>query len=268
MRIIIMGLFDAKYCAICGSKVGLLGTMKLDDGHLCKDCTAKLSPYFSRRHQNLASVQKHLAYREQNRINLQNFSETAVYGTTQKIHLDENHRTLVISRSSDLIKANADLISFDDVQSLNKEIREDRDELKQEGEDGKKVSYDPPRYEYEYSFLVKMKFANENINSSVSVDISDGDHPEIEFGEDYLKYNYLANELINTIAPGTIDEVIETPAAEPLQTAEPVKFYKMIRCTNCGWTSDGPDIPNFCPNCADPITLDDIAVIDVSSILE
>ena len=35
-----MGLFDKKYCDICG----LLGNRKLEDGNLCKDCAKQLSP--------------------------------------------------------------------------------------------------------------------------------------------------------------------------------------------------------------------------------
>ena len=44
-----MGLFDKKYCDICGEKIGLLGNRKLEDGNLCKECAAKLSPWFSER---------------------------------------------------------------------------------------------------------------------------------------------------------------------------------------------------------------------------
>ena len=44
-----MGLFDKKYCDICGEKIGLLGNRKLEDGNLCKNCAAKLSPFFSER---------------------------------------------------------------------------------------------------------------------------------------------------------------------------------------------------------------------------
>ena len=32
-----MGLFDKKYCDICGAKIGFLGNRKLEDGSLCKD---------------------------------------------------------------------------------------------------------------------------------------------------------------------------------------------------------------------------------------
>ena len=52
-----MGLFDKKYCDICGEKIGLLGNRKLEDGNLCKNCAAKLSPFFSeRRRSTISSV--------------------------------------------------------------------------------------------------------------------------------------------------------------------------------------------------------------------
>ena len=44
-----MGLFDKKYCDICGEKIGLLGNRKLENGNLCKTCAKKLSPWFSDR---------------------------------------------------------------------------------------------------------------------------------------------------------------------------------------------------------------------------
>ena len=44
-----MGLFDKKYCDVCGAKIGFLGNRKLEDGSLCKDCAGKLSPFFSDR---------------------------------------------------------------------------------------------------------------------------------------------------------------------------------------------------------------------------
>ena len=43
-----MGLFEKKYCDVCGEKIGLLGNRKLEDGNLCKDCAKKLSPFFQR----------------------------------------------------------------------------------------------------------------------------------------------------------------------------------------------------------------------------
>ena len=38
-----MGLFEKKYCDICGEKIGLLGNRKLEDGNICSKCAGKLS---------------------------------------------------------------------------------------------------------------------------------------------------------------------------------------------------------------------------------
>ena len=62
-----MGLFDKKFCDICGEKIGLLGNRKLEDGNLCKDCAKKLSPFFSERRQStVEEIKQQLAYREEN----------------------------------------------------------------------------------------------------------------------------------------------------------------------------------------------------------
>lgn len=54
-----MGLFDKKYCDICGEKIGLLGNCKLDDGNLCKECAQKLSPWFEeRRHSTVEEIKR------------------------------------------------------------------------------------------------------------------------------------------------------------------------------------------------------------------
>ena len=63
-----MGLFDKKYCDICKNKIGLLGNRKLENGNLCKDCAAKLSPWFSdRRNSTVEEIRQQLDYREENK---------------------------------------------------------------------------------------------------------------------------------------------------------------------------------------------------------
>ncbi len=62
-----MGLFDKKYCDICGEKIGLLGNRKLENGNLCKECAKKLSPWFSdRRNSTVEEIKAQLAYRAEN----------------------------------------------------------------------------------------------------------------------------------------------------------------------------------------------------------
>ena len=86
-----MGLFDKKYCDICGAKIGLLGNRKLEDGNLCKNCAAKLSPWFSdRRQSTVAEIGEQLSYREANREKVSAFRTTRTLGERTKVLLDED----------------------------------------------------------------------------------------------------------------------------------------------------------------------------------
>ena len=76
-----MGFFDKKYCDVCGEKIGLLGNRKLEDGNLCKNCAAKLSPWFSdRRGSTVEEIKQQLADREANREKVAAFRITRTLG--------------------------------------------------------------------------------------------------------------------------------------------------------------------------------------------
>ena len=150
-----MGLFDKKYCDICGEKIGLLGNRKLEDGNLCKDCAKKLSPWFSdRRRSTVADIKEQLAYREENREKAAQFRTTRSFGEDRKVLLDEDHRWFTVTRARDLAEANPDILDFDAITGCRMDIDESRTELTHEDADGKDVSYVPPRYEYSYDFFL------------------------------------------------------------------------------------------------------------------
>ncbi len=259
-----MGLFDTKYCTICGNKVGLLGTTKLDDGHLCKECTAKLSPYISHRHLTADSVRKHLSYREANEKELAALNITASYGDSQKIWIDEAKRRFVISRRSDFSKTNPDIFSFDDVVSIEKVLTEKEEEQFTKDSEGKSVSYDPPKFKYTTGYDIKMTVRNQNIANDIRIDLFSDKTSSVFHDEDFFKYNSLTNEAVNMIRPGTIGEemfVQELPQPAPLTG----RYICYIRCANCGQLTEGQAIPRYCPECGDPITLADIGVIDTET---
>ena len=150
-----MGLFDKKYCDICGEKIGLLGNRKLEDGNLCKDCAKKLSPWFSdRRRSTVEDIKGQLAYREENREKAAQFRITRSFGEDRKVLLDEEHRWFTVTRARDLAEANPDILDFDAITGCRLDIDESRTELTREDADGKDVSYVPPRYEYSYDFFL------------------------------------------------------------------------------------------------------------------
>lgn len=150
-----MGLFDKKYCDICGEKIGLLGNRKLEDGNLCKDCAKKLSPWFSdRRRSTVEDIKGQLAYREENREKAAQFRTTRSFGEDRKVLLDEDDRWFTVTRARDLAEANPDILDFDAITGCRMDIDESRTELTHEDADGKDVSYVPPRYEYSYDFFL------------------------------------------------------------------------------------------------------------------
>ena len=150
-----MGFFDKKYCDICGEKIGLLGNRKLENGNLCKNCAAKLSPWFSdRRGSTVEEIKEQLAYREENREKVATFHTTRTLGTNTKVLLDEDAGKFMVTRARNLAEANPDVLDFADVTGCNLDIDENRSEIKRKDKDGKDVSYNPPRYEYSYDFCI------------------------------------------------------------------------------------------------------------------
>ena len=114
-----MGLFDAfkkKECSICGGEIGLLGNRKLEDGNMCKNCAAKLSPWFSeRRSSTVEEIKAQLDYREANKEKVAAFRTTRTLGETTKVLLDEDAGRFMVTSARNLAEANPDVMDFSDV---------------------------------------------------------------------------------------------------------------------------------------------------------
>jgi hypothetical protein len=152
-----MGLFDKKYCGACGNQIKLLGGRKVDDGTICKDCNNKLSPYFTgRRKTSLNDIKEQLAYREKNARDLLSFNATKVAGKGPKVYVDTNKGKFIVSRTNDYIKENCDIIDLSSIIAFNTRIDEDKDEIYDIDQEGKSISFNPPKYEYEYDFEVEI----------------------------------------------------------------------------------------------------------------
>lgn len=150
-----MGLFDKKYCSVCDNKIGLLGNRKLADGNLCKDCAKKLSPWFTERKQtSVEEIKQQLSYREENNQKLSSFHPDKVMGDRYKVMIDTASGYFTVTDAKDLLKANPDLVEIKNITGCDVDIDETRRELYRTTSDGKRVSYNPPRYESDYDFTV------------------------------------------------------------------------------------------------------------------
>ena len=234
-----MGLFDKKFCDICGGKIGLLGNRKLDDGNLCKDCAALLSPFMTdRRRTTVDGIKEHLAYREENKKAVEAFNLTRTLGTGTKVLLDEDAQKFIVTSSSRWQSTNPDVIDFTQVTGCQTEIKESRTEIKRPGKDGKEESYNPPRYDIDYDFHITI-----NINSPWFSDINfkiNGSRIEERTSVEYREADKQARE-IKDVLTNVRQSVRETVAA-----ANAPKVAKI--CPLCGATSI-PDANGCCEYC-------------------
>ncbi len=277
-----MGLFDKKYCDVCGEKIGLLGNRKLEDGNLCKNCAKKLSPWFEeRRHSTVEEIKQQLQYREENRTRAAQFCVTCSMGEFTKVLLDEKRGWLTVTSASDLAEANPDILDFDAITGCRMDIKEDRDEIKREGPDGKEVSYNPPRYEYSYDFYIiisvrspyfdEMRF---HLNSS-SVDMTPmpgsnfaggfnragsfnrtgssflrGGFDPMDYPE-YRKYYNMADEICQTLQQLRN----QAPASAGAEATAPVQSAPAAPANAGPWACPGCGAQNsgkFCEFCGTP----------------
>ncbi len=197
-----MGLFDKKFCDICGDKIGLLGNRKLEDGNMCKECAKKLSPFFSdRRSSTVEEIKQQLMYREQNRQYLKSFSPDRVLGDDKKFFIDSSKGAFVISRrgQNDWDEENPDIISISAVNSCNLRIDQDEEELYYENANGESMSYNPPRYSYTYTFVLEF-----NVNNPYFDDFEVTlNNTEVEMNTpDYMNLQQLAMNIMSNVAPG------------------------------------------------------------------
>ena len=250
-----MGLFDKKYCDICGEKIGLLGNRKLEDGNLCKNCAKQLSPWFSdRRSSTVEEIKQQLADREANREKVAAFRITRTLGENTRVLLDEDAGRFMVTSARRLEEANPDVLDFADVTGCRMDVNESRTELKHPGPDGKQVSYNPPRYEYSYDIDVIISVNNPYFNemrfrlnpSSIQIDTSSGrlfgsaNRPDPERSMEYRNYCRMAEEIIQALTQ-VREQVRETAAA----AAAP---KTAVTCPYCGATTT-PDASGCCEFC-------------------
>ena len=190
-----MGLFEKKYCDICGEKIGLLGNRKLEDGNICSKCAAKLSPFFTgRKKSTLDEIKAQLAYREQNRQNLNYFNATRVLGNNTKVYIDDTQAKFVISRKSDYRSENADIIEISRVINARYEVEEHKTEIYRENSEGRRESYNPPRYDCEYEITIYIT-VNSPYFSDIQFELTD-QRPESRYTEEFRRYEQQANEIV------------------------------------------------------------------------
>jgi hypothetical protein len=256
-----MGLFDKKYCDFCGKKIGLLGNKKLEDGNMCRECAAKLSPWFSeRRHSSKEEIAAQLAYREENRAAVDAFRTTRSIGRYKKLLLDEDTGKFTVTSAKSMTEENPDILDFSQITGCDLDINETRHELKTTDKDGKSVSYVPPRFEYSYDFRVSIH-VNHPYFDEMQYSLSNG---YVKTGERQMTASpagWRVNQVGIITAPGLrayyeylnmgreIHETLENIRMNCRQEAASAAAPKVaVTCPYCG-ASTVPDEKGCCEYC-------------------
>lgn len=116
-----MGLFDKKFCDICGDKVNLLTQKKLSDGQLCSECKQKLGSFTSGwKQRTVQDVKAHLEQREQNKQKYRQFNCTAAAGgRNSTLQADFNHRWFIFAVDNrDFRSGNPQVFEFSQLQDF------------------------------------------------------------------------------------------------------------------------------------------------------
>ena len=156
-----MGLFDKKYCDVCGDAIGMLGNKKLSDGNLCKNCAKKLSPWFEERRQStVESIKKQLDYREANKEKVAAFQITRDLGAERyHVFIDDNKKQFAVATRMNA-ELNPDILELSQVTGCRLETKQNRSEEQYKDKDGNMKSYNPPRYSYSYDYQIRLSVSS------------------------------------------------------------------------------------------------------------
>lgn len=116
-----MGLFEKKFCDICGDKANMLTKQKLSDGYLCSDCKHKLGSFTSGwKQRTVDDVKRHLELREQNKQKYQQFNCSATAGDRDSsIQVDFNNRWFIFAIDNrDYKSGNPQIFDFSQLQDF------------------------------------------------------------------------------------------------------------------------------------------------------
>ena len=251
-------LFEKKYCSVCNGEIGLLGNRKLEDGNLCKNCAAKLSPFFSdRRSSTVAQIQEQLAYREANKQAVAAFHTTRSFGSDTKVLIDEDARKFMVTSARNLIDANPDVIDFSQVTGCDLDIDEDRDEEQRKDAQGNYVSYNPPRYTFRYDFnviirvnhpyfdTIRFQLNDTSVETNPDNPLAVMNKPDPQSCQDYREYESMGREIKEILlnARQTVRDEAKAKSAPKIA----------MQCPLCGATTT-PDEHGCCEYCGGAIT--------------
>ncbi len=216
-------LFEKKKCSICKNEIGLLGNRKLRDGNLCKECEAKLSPWFyERKNSTVSEIKKQLTYRKKNYEILKELKITSEYGGRYTVCIDDEQKKFFVAKTKNYIEENCDVIDFSQVKRVEFKMLENISEEYRTDEEGKRQSYEPNAYIYSYNAHITITIENPYFDV-ISFNLSPSDitlnpdnplpkiyKPNPMSNPEYVAYKNMGNKLRATLLGGEyVEEMLE-----------------------------------------------------------
>lgn len=109
-------------CSVCGKRLTKFGNKTLKDGLLCRNCAKMSSSWLSDddfAQKSTHDMKKHLDYRRNNYLRLDDFVVSKTVEGKYKLYLDETNRQLYFSRKKDVKKENPDIVPFNDIKEIS-----------------------------------------------------------------------------------------------------------------------------------------------------
>ena len=266
-RRITMGLFDRKNCDICGGKPGLLGGKKVEDGVICGKCAKKLSPWAeNRRHSTLEDIKKQLAYREENKARIANFSVTrSISSDSYTVFINDNTGEFVIGH--DLSEdENPDIVKISQVTSCRLDMQQYKKRIEDKDAQGNVYNV---RTEITYDFKMLIGI-NSPYFDDMDFQLNSFSVQSYDQGK-IFEYQNIANQIVNTLKPAAMNNgmnmgmnngMMNNGMNNGMMNGMMNNGMNMgmnngmnntpagIVCPNCGWRSPDPaKQPKFCPSC-------------------
>ena len=271
-----MGLFSKKECSICGDKSGLLSNRRLADGNLCKECRARLSPFYDVTNKDtVAFIAAQLDYRQRNMEELRWFQPSVAVGGAYKVFIDGNSGKFAVASEREMREGNPDLFDLAGLRSCSFFAREHI--IKGDEDESDRFDYEfYLKFSVDHPFVRGFSCRYSGVTVSSKNRIKEEEARKIYLGqkeiktgfaaffsgvdrratEEYLNQYALAQDMIDALTGAAASyrsgqgytsgaPAYQQPAAPayqpPIPAAREVNF-----CPNCGARVDGGA---FCPQC-------------------